>query len=102
MKIYASGQAIHLERTSPIDHVTLGRVVGLIDLGGNNADSGFGWCGLKPVVNHNDLLFLLDFPEEVRITTDDDVLVTEGGTVWQPTIEDLSNFDLYLFNTDDF
>jgi hypothetical protein len=77
MKIFATGNVIHLDKTSKINHVTLARVVGLINLGSNNGENDFGWCGLKAVINFNDLIYILDFPEEVKITTNDNIIVTE-------------------------
>ena len=102
MKIYVTGDVIHLERISEINHVKLARVVGLIELGQNNGDNNFGWSGLKAVVNFNDLLYVLDFPEEAKITTEDNVLVKEGGNTWHPSLEDINKFDLFLFNKDDY
>lgn len=102
MKIFATGDVIHLDKTSEINRVTLARVVGLIDLGGNNSENNFGWCGLKAVVNFNDLFYVLDFPEEAKITTDDNLLVKEDTNTWHPSLSDIDKFDLYLFDKDDY
>ena len=102
MKIFATGDVIHLDKTSNITRVTLARVVGLINSGSNNGDNSFGWCGLKAVINFEDLIYVLDFPEAVKITTNDNLLVAEGTTAWNPSTYDLEKFDLLLFDKDDY
>jgi hypothetical protein len=102
MKIFATGEVIHLTQTSEVNYVKFARVVGLIDLGGNNSENSFGWCGLKAVVNYNNLLFVLDFPEEAMITTNDDILIKEGAKTWFPALSDTEKFDLFLFDKDDY
>ncbi|MDP2187842.1 MAG: hypothetical protein Q8J69_04080 [Sphingobacteriaceae bacterium] len=87
---------------SNIDWVKSARVVGLIDLGKNNGDNPFGWSGLKAVINKEDELFILDFPEEARITTNDGLLIKEGNEAWLPSMDDIMRYDLFLFARKDY
>jgi hypothetical protein len=67
MKIFATGNVIHLDKTSKINHVTLARVVGLINLGSNNGENDFGWCGLKAVINFKGIYIQDKFLENSKL-----------------------------------
>lgn len=98
MKIFASGEAINLNKpTNGSDYITLGRVVGVVDLGRNNGENNLGWCGLKAVLNVANDLYVLDFPEEAKIETDDGLHIASGDQVWWPCEDELEKYGLYTY-----
>lgn len=74
MKIYACGEAQELDNPgSFLDSRPFGRVVGVGDLGENNSQNHFGWSGIKAVINFKGKNYVIDYPESVIITTEDDI-----------------------------
>jgi hypothetical protein len=104
MKIFCSGDGQYLGKNwDPnfdflIEKVILERVVGVLNLGGNNSENIFGWCSTKAIVNVEGNLYVLDFPEFCRIETNDGILIAEGNEVWHPALEDAEKYDLFVYD----
>ena len=98
MKIYATGEAIELGNNKNSITIPFSRVIGLINLGNNNGDNNYGWSGLKAVLNYNDIRYVLDFPEDIIIKTNDDIFIIQGQENWCPSLDSMEKFDLFLFN----
>lgn len=102
MRIFAKGEAQTLAKPGTfLESCPLGRVVGLVDLGANNAQNNFGWSGVKAIINVSGENYIIDFPEMVRFETDDGLvfLSCDAGNpnFWYPSLEDCSKYNLYLF-----
>lgn len=98
MKVFASGEAINFKNPEKgPEQITLGRVVGVVNLGANNCENNFGWCGLKAVINVAEELYVLDFPEDAKIETDDGLHVASGNEAWWPNENELNKYGLYLY-----
>lgn len=63
--VTGAAQLIHRPGISH-EHIT-GQLVGLAELGGNNAENPFGWSGLKCIVVAQQQLWLVDFPAMARL-----------------------------------
>lgn len=94
-RIFASGDGISLDRKTTTK-VKAARVIGVMDLGANNAENNFGWTGLKPVVTTDETLFILDFAEEVLILDQDNTVIQSSGG-WSPSKKDITTYRLYEF-----
>ncbi len=92
MKIFVSGEALELN-THEYKTIHLARVVGILDLGSNNGDNGYGWSGDKVVVNENNKFYIIDFIQESKLETEDGILIAEGEDIWYPSEKD----NLYHF-----
>jgi hypothetical protein len=102
MKIYACGEAQRLNSPGNfLSDVQFGRVVGITDLGDNNSNNDFGWTGVKAVLCIQGENYVLDFPCEVKIETDDGMEFLSCGqgspNCWHPSMVDRKEFGLYLF-----
>lgn len=102
MKIFAKGEAQKI--TSPgkfLENCPFGRVVGVVELGANNAQNNFGWCGVKAIINVSGENYIIDFPEEVRFETDDGLAFLScdknDPNCWHPSLDDVSTYNLYVF-----
>ena len=72
MQIFASGEGRKLSAPDEfLPQGSVGKVVGLIDLGKNNRSNDFGWSGVKTVIDFEGDAYVLDFPEHTRLVTDD-------------------------------
>ncbi len=101
MRIYASGEAQRLNAPGEfLPPGSIGRVIGLIDLGANNSHNEFGWSGLKAVINVDDEEYVLDFPEHTRLVTDDGIALAQADAGealnWWPERSDLQRYGLRL------
>jgi hypothetical protein len=100
MIILACGEAQKMDSPGTFVQAQYARVVGVIDLGANNGDNHYGWCSTKAVVNIEDVLYVLDFLEDIRIETNDGVLVSTNLAYWGPSLnaESIARFDLLVFD----
>ncbi len=103
MKLFASGEAQKVSAPGEfLDGRPLGRVVGVSDLRGNNGSNEFGWCGVKAVVSMEGENYVLDFPEEIRLETDDGLALISGDAAsalgWWPSLENRQQYGLDLFD----
>lgn len=98
MKIYASGEAQSAYESGNFITAEMERVVGIIDLGANNCENKYGWCGLKAVLIKDNKPYVLDFPEDVRIETADGIPIIEGEKAWHPSLSDRSEYDLFFYD----
>lgn len=100
MKIFASGDAMSFWENEPSVQTGFSRVVGVIELNKDDKYNSTGWSGIKAVVNIDDKLFILDFPENVRVETNDGVLIWEDQKAWWPSLEEAKGQDLFIFKFD--
>lgn len=103
MKIYAYGEAQNLNIPGEfLETQPLARVIGIANLGSNNADNQYGWNGIKAVIHIEGMNYILDFPERFKIETNDGIVILEGlygdPQCWSPTIDDCGRYDLYYFD----
>lgn len=84
-----------------LENCPLGRVVGIVDLGTNNAQNNFGWSGVKAIINVSEENYILDRPEGVRFETDDGLVFlfcdVDNPNCLHPSLEDCAKYNLYLF-----
>ncbi|MPT04320.1 MAG: hypothetical protein E2582_08855 [Delftia sp.] len=99
MRIFASGEGQKL--SAPGEFLTqgsIGRVVGLVDLGQHNGANDFGWSGLKAVIHFDGNDYVLDFPDHTRLETDDGIGLTQSdaGEIasWTPHLSDIERYGL--------
>ncbi len=98
MKLLASGEAQLYPQGGGITKLELSRVVGIVDIGDNNAYNDFGWSGRKPIVSIDGQLYVLDFIQEYQILTFDDFYVTEGDHELPLDQHLIDKFDLYHYS----
>lgn len=101
MRIFASGEAQRLNAPGEfLPPGSIGKVVGLIDLGANNGQNNFGWSGLKAVIHVEGEEYVLDFPEHTRLVTDDGIELAQADAgealSWCPERSDLQRYGLRL------
>ena len=99
MQIFASGEGRKLNAPDEfLPQGSVGKVVGLIDLGKNNGSNHFGWSGVKAVIDFEGDAYVLDFPEHTRLVTDDglELTQTDAGEVggWWPDSGDIQRYGL--------
>lgn len=79
MQIFASGEGRKLSAPDEfLPQGSIGKVIGLIDLGQDNGTNDFGWTGLKPVIDFEGNAYVLDFAEHTRLVTDDGIELTQA------------------------
>lgn len=103
MKMFASGEAQSLAVPGEfLSGFPFGRVIGIVDLGRSNSANDFGWCGLKAVIAVEGHNYVLDFPERVRLETDDGIELFMGEAAdplgWMPSFEDQKRYGLRHFD----
>ena len=99
MQIFASGEGRKLNAPDEfLPQGSVGKVVGLIDLGKHNGSNDFGWSGIKPVIDFEGDAYVLDFPEHTPLVTDDglDLTQADAGDVggWWPDSGDMQRYGL--------
>ena len=99
MQIFASGEGRKLNAPDEfLPQRSVGKVVGLIDLGKNNGSNDFGWSGVKAVIDFDGDAYVLDFPERTRLATDDglELVQTDAGDVggWWPDSSNMQRYGL--------
>ena len=99
MQIFASGEGRKLSAPDEfLPQGSVGKVVGLIDLGKNNRSNDFGWSGVKTVIDFEGDAYVLDFPEHTRLVTDDglELAQADAGDVggWWPDSSNMQRYGL--------
>lgn len=99
MQIFASGEGRKLNAPDEfLPQGSIGKVIGLIDLGQDNGTNDFGWTGLKPVIDFEGNAYVLDFAEHTRLVTDDGIELTQAdaGEVggWWPNPSEMQRYGL--------
>lgn len=99
MQIFASGEGRKLNAPDEfLPQGSVGKVVGLIDLGKNNGSNDFGCSGVKTVIDFEGDSYVLDFLEHTCFVTDDglELVQTDAGDVgsWWPDSGDMQRYGL--------
>ena len=99
VQIFDSGEGRKLNAPDELlPQGSVGKVVGLIDLGKNNGSNDFGWSGVKTVIDFEGDAYVLDFPEHTRLVTDDglELAQADAGDVggWWPDSSNMQRYGL--------